>query len=790
MIEWAITSSVLILVVLALRRCLVGRMSLRLQYGLWALVLVRLLLPVSLGTAAWSVLNLTAPMLGAEEPAEQSRPQNGEPVTPELSVVVPDDTVDPQLSIAEPDTSVTPKLPQVESGVAADPRARQSMTGVERGLTALWAAGAVGLGLWFVWVNVRFAGRLRRSRAPLCVENCPLPVYVTGAVQTPCLFGLFRPGIYVTEEAAADGTVLRHSLAHELTHYRHGDPIWAALRGLCLVLHWYNPLVWLAASLSQRDGELCCDEATVRYLGEGERAAYGRTLLAVTCQGHPNPLLTATSMTGSGKGIKERIVLLAKRPRTAVYTLAAVVLIAAVAVGCTFTGARESNGEISINLAEGIEVPQAVSDYAREYVKEQLDFDTENNGYAITRAEIVGLTAVNTGAAARNSGVSLFLLEYRFAVADPEHIALMDGMTIEDGSITEWGSDGQPYLLFCWEDMDDEKDWKPVCVTHTDRIIQDYGTPEMLENYEDAYTAAAVELYLRFQGENSMDESFYQLLSDWYRVRYPNERWYFQAEQPDQPREGDICLGPVGYQGGGVYINESTGEVYVVEVSRYEDGQFRALPDPHTLVLQRGQDGALQGVLGALEHDTSTMTTEDIVWNVALGLLDADVSLRRDGYPLPIGPGAWAELFYPIYDGEPEVQVMADYEPVYDQGDYWDKWSVEGFSALRYYSASEGEWSANTIDVTRTDLYTPRGIRVGDSRAKVLEAYPEALTGDYWGKYPEETDLLAYVAWNPHAPGEISDLSQLEFYEGLGPAILFFFDGDTLRQITLTNMFN
>lgn len=38
--------------------------------------------------------------------------------------------------------------------------------------------------------------------------------------------------------------------------------------------------------------------------------------------------------------------------------------------------------------------------------------------------------------------------------------------------------------------------------------------------------------------------------------------------------------------------------------------------------------------------------------------------------------------------------------------------------------------------------------------------------------------------------GEIIDLSQLEFYEGLGPAILFFFDGDTLRQITLTNMFN
>lgn len=120
----------------------------------------------------------------------------------------------------------------------------------------------------------------------------------------------------------------------------------------------------------------------------------------------------------------------------------------------------------------------------------------------------------------------------------------------------------------------------------------------------------------------------------------------------------------MSHQGGGVYLNETTGEVYVVEVSRYESGQFRALPDPHTLVLSRGQDGRFQQVLGALEGDTSAMTVEDIVLNVALGLMDADVSLRRDGYPLPVGPGAWVDLFRPAYDGEPDVQALLDYEPM------------------------------------------------------------------------------------------------------------------------------
>lgn len=484
MIEWAVTSSVLILVVLALRRCLMGKISPRLQYGLWALVLLRLLLPVSLGATAVSILNLV-------EDANISNPVVG---------YMGGNTI--QLSISEPD----PTLPLEEQQEQYEQNVEQRQgemdaAGTETGtpislgtvLLGIWAVGAMSMGLWLLWVNGRFARKLRRSRMPLTVENCSRPVYVTGAAQTPCLFGLLRPCVYVTAEVAADETVLRHSLAHELTHFRHRDHIWAALRGLCLALHWYNPLVWLAAVLSQRDGELCCDEATVKELGETERAAYGRTLLAVTCQGHGNPLLTATSMTGSG--IRERIVLLARHPKTAAYTLAAVVLIAAAAVGCTFTGAQKGDGDLSVTLAEGIEVPQAVADYAREYVEEQLTFYTEKEGYEITKAEIVGLTPINTGTAAENSGVNMYRLEYRLKAAHPEEIVLAGGMTMEDGAITEWGSAGQPYLLLHWEDSGEATYWEPIRVISDLTIAEEYSTPEMLEEYGNAYTAAAMELY-------------------------------------------------------------------------------------------------------------------------------------------------------------------------------------------------------------------------------------------------------------------------------------------------------
>lgn len=355
MIEWAITSSVLILVVLALRRLLMGRISLRLQYGLWALVLLRLLLPISLGATAVSVLNAV----------EGTQVQLPNPVVGHVG----GDTL--QLSVMERDPSL--RLEEQYEQNVEQRQGEMDAAGTETGtpisletvLLGIWAVGAVSMGLWLLWVNGRFAQKLRRSRMPLPVEGCPRPVYVTGVVPTPCLFGLLRPCIYVTAEVAADETVLRHSLAHELTHFRHRDHIWAALRGLCLALHWYNPLVWAAAVLSRRDGELCCDEATVKKLGEGERAAYGHTLLAVTCSGRSNPMLTATSMTGSG--IRERILLLAKRPKTAAYTLAAVVLIAAAAVGCTFTGAEREEDAVPdqvgmVQLLSSTLPPEPVTD--------------------------------------------------------------------------------------------------------------------------------------------------------------------------------------------------------------------------------------------------------------------------------------------------------------------------------------------------------------------------------------------------------------------------------------------
>ena len=171
-------------------------------------------------------------------------------------------------------------------------------------------------------------------------------ICVTESRRAPLTFGVFRPTVLLPDDLPAGQPQFQLVLAHELAHIRRRDCLRKLLLIVCLCLYWWNPLVWIMVRLANRDMELACDEATIRRIGESERAAYGRTLIRMTCEKRPALLVTATMMTDSGKGLKERISLLVKKPKTAAYTAVAVLLIAGLSVACTFTGGRE-NAELA-----------------------------------------------------------------------------------------------------------------------------------------------------------------------------------------------------------------------------------------------------------------------------------------------------------------------------------------------------------------------------------------------------------------------------------------------------------
>ena len=327
MTEWVLSSCILILVVIALRTVFKGKISLRLQYAIWGLVLLRLLIPVSFGSTDFSVANLATKTEAPSIVIQSAKP--GDNLQADHPVQHPQE---------QPD-----KIPSQNTS-QNEPVAEKNRFDLSAyAIYIIWGIGFICVAGLFLLTNLRFKHKLMGSRYGLDVQKNNLDVYATGEIDTPCLFGIRNPAIYVTYPVADNQTLLRHTLEHEATHHRQGDHIWAVLRCVCLAIHWYNPLVWWAAFLSQRDAELACDEATIKRLGEGERAEYGRTLIGMTCQKKANVLITATTMNSGKSGIKERIFLIAKKPKMALYTLLIVVLVASIAVGCTFTGAKDDS---------------------------------------------------------------------------------------------------------------------------------------------------------------------------------------------------------------------------------------------------------------------------------------------------------------------------------------------------------------------------------------------------------------------------------------------------------------
>lgn len=345
MMEWIISSSVLILGVVLLRRVLRGKLSLRLQYALWLVVLVRLLCPVSFFQSGLSVQNVPAqvrqqivtPVVQEQEAPVKETPQRQQMETPAENIPVQNEAVQNEA----PTVSAGEK--NAEQVVEIEPTMEERLEALSGLAIRVWSAGMAVAALFVAASNLLFARKLRKNRTPIEIPGCPVPVYVSGEARTPCLVGLFRPVVYFTSEVAEDESTWTHVMEHELTHLRHCDPLFGALRCAALVLHWYNPLVWMAAKLSKADGELACDEGTIARLGEGERIPYGETLIRLTCKarGPAELMLTATTMTDSPGSIRQRIRLIAKRPKTAAYAIVIGIIAVGLMVGCTFTGAVE-----------------------------------------------------------------------------------------------------------------------------------------------------------------------------------------------------------------------------------------------------------------------------------------------------------------------------------------------------------------------------------------------------------------------------------------------------------------
>lgn len=249
-LNMSLTASVVILFVLAARLALKKAPKI-FSYALWAVVLFRLLCPVSL-TAPVSVLGVVKPQV-----------VESEGMTSSITYV-------PAEYLYQEPVQVQP---QPQSQTVTQPEARTEKQAVSAVTIAawVWLAGAAIMALRSVAEYLQLRRRL--------VGAVPFRgnVYLADHISTAFVLGILRPKIYVP--SGLPGQERRYIVAHERHHIRRGDHIIKLLAYFALSIHWFNPLVWIAFVQAGKDMEMSCDEAVVKRLGSQIRADYSASLL-------------------------------------------------------------------------------------------------------------------------------------------------------------------------------------------------------------------------------------------------------------------------------------------------------------------------------------------------------------------------------------------------------------------------------------------------------------------------------------------------------------------------------
>lgn len=235
---------------------------------LWALVALRLLLPVTLQSAV--------SLLPSAE-------------------VIPADIA-------------TTATPAINSGIstvneAVNPVLTEYVQPESNNLKDLLSLGAivwlVGVGLLLCYSLVAYLRVACQVRIKVAVQK---RIFICDHIDSPFILGVVFPRIYLPSELTTEQQ--KDVLAHEFAHLKRRDHWWKPLGFLLLSVYWFNPFLWVSYILLCRDIEQACDEKVIASMTPGEKSHYAQTLLQCSARRH---MVAACPVAFGEVGVKQRI---------------------------------------------------------------------------------------------------------------------------------------------------------------------------------------------------------------------------------------------------------------------------------------------------------------------------------------------------------------------------------------------------------------------------------------------------------------------------------------------------
>lgn len=462
----AFYGSVMIAAVLLLRALLKNKLPKFVFPALWGVVLLRLLVPFSLS----SPLSLPVPagLTGLSEAfaiyedemarATENLPQT-QSGTAGSEATGSDGTARTWASESPDSPSTDNNIAVVEevvmegssdyimdTGISFLPRSFfLGSNSLRNALPALYLLGLAAVAGILAWQKIIYAKRLKGGLLMERNETVNgllrdmgmghVLVFSNDEIASPLACGLIGPRIYLpTRMDFGNAVLLRHVLAHEAMHIRRRDNWVKAVMLAALVLHWYNPLVWLMAKCLASDLEAACDAAVLKKYDTDQRKSYAYSLLAMAVSASRSSLLySAFSKTEVERRVKG---ILAFRKASAFAVLLSVLLLAggtvAFATGgqapfshaltsyCASSGSRWG---VKVEITRDIALGQLPQKRAEDAVFSVLDADASQDPDIIREAVQAAL--------AREFGVERSAFDVSVSLC-------LDAETV-DAQYAEWG---------------------------------------------------------------------------------------------------------------------------------------------------------------------------------------------------------------------------------------------------------------------------------------------------------------------------------------------------------------
>ena len=496
-LNMSIAASVVILAVVLIRGLLyLIHVPKKYSYLLWLAVAFRLVCPISFGSAL-SVFRMTS-LKPVAIPARVTTVMDCLPASVAGSFSVP--------------------LTQTSAAANATPPEDWLILVAGVWLGGMVAMTAYGLVSWLIF-------RHRMSTATHLEGN----VWQSENVGAPFIMGIFSPQIYLPYRL---GDAQQYVLAHERYHLRRKDHIIKQLSYYLLVLHWFNPLCWLAFLLMGRDMEMSCDESVLLKNGNVRRE-YSLTLLSFAI----NKRLPITNpVTFGERSVKTRIknILHWQQPQHW-KTAGAAVLCILVLASCSLNPALPSGERLGSVAAYTDRMLKELTGTEVEYCSAAAlssGAENPNASAVITEAKAVSLTREGTLEDLSPEGtLELWRFQYltRLDVEDPSDVSLTDGAYEEDG----------------WFDLSGQGGDYIIALRHSDDSYEILASGGM--NDADAlfsYRGSSAEvLYDWYVAET--DSELPPCVKDWGSNlpvhRYDGDGWYLYAPVSGWSPAGENC---------------------------------------------------------------------------------------------------------------------------------------------------------------------------------------------------------------------------------------------------------